>query len=85
MAVKKSKKKPKMAKVESVSESCCCGNDGIGANLSEWLLILVGGFGLAYALGYVDWPLFTGGFQIAWPIIVIVVAMKNIMDKKNCC
>lgn len=80
MAGKKAKKK---ARYESYSkEECSCCTPG--ADVPDWLLLLVGGFGLLNAMGWVTWPVFNSGFNAVWPVIVVVIAVKNLMERKNC-
>jgi len=80
MAGKKARKKARYESASKEECSCCAP----GASLPDWLLLLVGGFGLVHALGWADWPVFTSGFNAVWPVLVIVIAAKNLMEKKNC-
>lgn len=80
MAGKKAKKRPRYEAASKEERSC----GTPGANLPDWLLLFVGGFGLVNALGWVSWPMFTSGFNSVWPVLIIVIAIKNLMDKQNC-
>ncbi|MFA6328832.1 MAG: hypothetical protein WCY41_05285 [Candidatus Micrarchaeia archaeon] len=80
MATKKAKK---MAVKKAAQCACCAPTAGI-SNIQDWLLILVGGLGLATALNYINWPGFEAYFPTVWSVLVLVIAVTNLMNKNNC-
>lgn len=83
MAGKKAKKKAMAMPMKAEKDECACCSE-TGTPLAEWLLVFVGALGLAYGLGYVNWPIFTQSFPVIWPVLVIVVAVTNIANRRNC-
>jgi hypothetical protein len=80
MATKKAKKMA--AKKE---DACACSSPTAGmANVQDWLLIILGGLGLATALHYIAWPDFDSYFPVVWSVLVLVIGATNLMNKKCC-
>jgi hypothetical protein len=71
------KKMKKAAKKEA-----CCSTGGYD-NLEEWLLVILGGLGFAQALGYLNLAPFY--FAYVWSALVLVIGIKKVIDKSNCC
>jgi hypothetical protein len=81
-------KKAKKAAVamKKGKECSCCSEPAAGmANIQDWLLIFLGALGLAYALGYINWPGFYSYFPYVWSVLVLVIGAKNLMNKNECC
>ena len=75
-------KKRKVAAKAAKSSACsCCDQNG---NLMEMLLIILGGIGLANALGYINWPGFSMYFPFVWSILVLVIGIVEVMNKSRC-
>jgi len=81
MATKKAKKA-----VMKKAESCCEGSEPMAGitHIQDWLLILLGGLGLATTLGYIRWPGFDAYFPVVWSVLVLVIGATNLMNKKCC-
>jgi hypothetical protein len=81
MATKKAKKA-----VVKKEESCCACDEPLAGipHIQDWLLILLGGLGLATAIGYISWPGFGSYFPVVWSVLVLVIGATNLMNKKSC-
>ena len=85
MAAKRAKKKAAVAMKKEEACACCPPAAGM-ADIQDWLLIFLGALGIAFALGYIDWPGFGGYFPYVWSILVLVIGAKNLMNKNcECC
>ena len=78
MATKKAKRMA-VKKAESYSAPAA----GI-QHIQDWLLIILGGLGLATTLGYIVLPGFDSYFQYVWPVLVLVIGITNLMNKNSC-
>jgi hypothetical protein len=77
------KKKRKAAVYKEEPCAYCAPSGGI-SNLQEWLLIILGGIGLANALGYINWPGFDAYFPTVFSVLVLVIGIKSAMEKSSC-
>ena len=84
MATKKAKK---MAVKKA--EPCCAESSPVAGipHIQDWLLIFLGGLGLATTLGYISWTGFDSYFPVVWSVLVLVIGATNLMNKnvKGCC
>ena len=76
-------KKAKRMAARKREMSACCGSTAGIPDIQDWLLIILGGLGLGVALGYVSWPGFDLYFPYVWSVLVLVIGVKNLMNK-NC-
>jgi hypothetical protein len=81
MSMAGKKVKRAAAKVAKAEECACCTPNNY---LMETLLIIVGGIGLVNAVGYINWPGFSAYFPFVWSILVLVIGIKEVMDKGSC-
>ena len=75
------KKKRVLAKAAKSEKCACCAP---GSNLMEMLLIILGGIGLLYAIGWINWPGFSDYFKYVWSILVLVIGIVELKSKGDC-
>lgn len=63
--------------------SCCPPAPGVH-NIEDWMLIMLGGLGLLQAINWISWPGFNQYFAIVWPVLVLVIGAKSLMDRGGC-
>ncbi|MCX6769462.1 MAG: hypothetical protein NT051_02150 [Candidatus Micrarchaeota archaeon] len=83
MAARKKRKAVRNVSISKSECSCCSTND---AHLKEWLLIILGAIGVINVVypSMLDFPGFAQLFQIAWPVLVLVIGITSVMEKKCC-
>lgn len=83
MATKKAKKAAMPAKEEEMC-GCCSPLPGVH-NIEDWMLIMLGGIGLLQAINWINWPGFNSYFMVVWPVLVLVIGAKSLIDRNSCC
>ena len=80
------RKKRKAVRSVPVSKSDCCCGTANDAHLREWLLIILGAIGVINVVypSMLNFPAFAQLFPIVWPVLVLVIGITSVMEKKCC-